>query len=148
MTVWATRADQVDLRGPNPHDLARSRKVGLLFVRDGTDVALHRRLVTLLPLVEEDRNGDSSQDADDDDDDEELDEGEALVLVPHCLVHTSDHVSPLPGSAKRRPPAEARSTGVTSTLECGIFSFLLLRPEQVGSRPSRGHAIDACGAVS
>ena len=25
MTVWATRADQVDLRGPNPHDLARSR---------------------------------------------------------------------------------------------------------------------------
>src|SRR5450759_121151 len=24
MTVWATRADQVDLRGPNPHDLARS----------------------------------------------------------------------------------------------------------------------------
>src|SRR5664280_1601929 len=26
MTVWATRADQVDLRGPNPHDLARSPK--------------------------------------------------------------------------------------------------------------------------
>src|SRR5664279_3969620 len=26
MTVWATRADQVDLRGPNPHDLARSHK--------------------------------------------------------------------------------------------------------------------------
>src|SRR5664280_799916 len=26
MTVWATRADQVDLRGPNPHDLARSVK--------------------------------------------------------------------------------------------------------------------------
>src|SRR5664279_2462159 len=26
MTVWATRADQVDLRGPNPHDLARSRE--------------------------------------------------------------------------------------------------------------------------
>src|SRR5664279_2205709 len=25
MTVWATRPDQVDLRGPNPHDLARSR---------------------------------------------------------------------------------------------------------------------------
>src|SRR5664280_643842 len=25
MTVWATRADQVDLRGPNPHDLARSQ---------------------------------------------------------------------------------------------------------------------------
>src|SRR5664280_1065019 len=25
MTVWATRAYQVDLRGPNPHDLARSR---------------------------------------------------------------------------------------------------------------------------
>src|SRR5664280_2798266 len=25
MTVWAARADQVDLRGPNPHDLARSR---------------------------------------------------------------------------------------------------------------------------
>src|SRR5664280_747813 len=24
-TVWATRADQVDLRGPNPHDLARSQ---------------------------------------------------------------------------------------------------------------------------
>src|SRR5664280_2807305 len=24
MTVWAKRADQVDLRGPNPHDLARS----------------------------------------------------------------------------------------------------------------------------
>src|SRR5674536_65945 len=24
MTVWATRADQVDLRGPNPYDLARS----------------------------------------------------------------------------------------------------------------------------
>src|SRR5664280_2775344 len=24
MTVWAPRADQVDLRGPNPHDLARS----------------------------------------------------------------------------------------------------------------------------
>src|SRR5664280_2692752 len=24
MTVWATRTDQVDLRGPNPHDLARS----------------------------------------------------------------------------------------------------------------------------
>src|SRR5664279_1967918 len=24
MTVWATRADQVDLRGPNPHDVARS----------------------------------------------------------------------------------------------------------------------------
>src|SRR5450759_115203 len=27
MTVWATRADQVDLRGPNPHDLARSPPV-------------------------------------------------------------------------------------------------------------------------
>src|SRR5664279_534890 len=27
MTVWATRADHVDLRGPNPHDLARSPKV-------------------------------------------------------------------------------------------------------------------------
>src|SRR5450756_304510 len=26
MTVWATRADQVDLRGPNPHDLARSHE--------------------------------------------------------------------------------------------------------------------------
>src|SRR5664280_744913 len=26
MTVWATRADQVDLRGPNPPDLARSVK--------------------------------------------------------------------------------------------------------------------------
>src|SRR5450759_1943646 len=26
MTVWATRADQVDLRGPNPHDLARSHR--------------------------------------------------------------------------------------------------------------------------
>src|SRR5664280_2119769 len=32
MTVWATRADQVDLRGPNPHDLARSL---LLPSRDG-----------------------------------------------------------------------------------------------------------------
>src|SRR5659263_452963 len=28
MTVWATRADQVDLRGPNPHDLARSLPLG------------------------------------------------------------------------------------------------------------------------
>src|SRR5664280_3427246 len=28
MTVWATRADQVDLRGPNPHDLARSPEGG------------------------------------------------------------------------------------------------------------------------
>src|SRR5664280_284918 len=27
MTVWATRADQVDLRGPNPPDLARSQQV-------------------------------------------------------------------------------------------------------------------------
>src|SRR5664280_1364849 len=29
MTVWATRADQVDLRGPNPHDLARSHHLAL-----------------------------------------------------------------------------------------------------------------------
>src|SRR5664280_180455 len=29
MTVWATRADQVDLRGPNPHDLARSPEIPL-----------------------------------------------------------------------------------------------------------------------
>src|SRR5664280_3405645 len=29
MTVWATRADQVDLRGPNPHDLARSLEQSL-----------------------------------------------------------------------------------------------------------------------
>jgi len=28
MTVWATRADQVDLRGPNPPDLARSPTFG------------------------------------------------------------------------------------------------------------------------
>src|SRR5450756_2309500 len=34
MTVWATRADQVDLRGPNPHDLARSLDV------PGVDVGL------------------------------------------------------------------------------------------------------------
>src|SRR5450759_1757448 len=27
MTVWATRTDQVDLRGPNQHDLARSPSV-------------------------------------------------------------------------------------------------------------------------
>src|SRR5664280_1176959 len=27
MTVWATRADQVDLRGPNPPDLARRQQV-------------------------------------------------------------------------------------------------------------------------
>src|SRR5664280_3260447 len=31
MTVWATRADQVDLRGPNPHDLARSRSFLYLY---------------------------------------------------------------------------------------------------------------------
>src|SRR5664280_2606879 len=34
MTVWATRADQVDLRGPNPHDLARSPERALLRHRD------------------------------------------------------------------------------------------------------------------
>src|SRR5664280_1126339 len=37
MTVWATRADQVDLRSPNPHDLARSR---FLRVVDSEEIAL------------------------------------------------------------------------------------------------------------
>ena len=35
MTVWATRADQVDLRGPNPHDLARSPFLALTTRRLG-----------------------------------------------------------------------------------------------------------------
>src|SRR5450759_1919513 len=42
MTVWATRADQVDLRGPNPHDLARSPSLALLVDRRG---AVARRAV-------------------------------------------------------------------------------------------------------
>src|SRR5664280_3365177 len=40
MTVWATRADQVDLRAPNPHDLASSlAEVG----RDRREGAARRR---------------------------------------------------------------------------------------------------------
>src|SRR5674536_303625 len=38
MTVWATRADQVDLRGPNPHDLARS--LGAAYAFDGSALEL------------------------------------------------------------------------------------------------------------
>jgi len=38
MTVWATRADQVDLRGPNPHDLARS--LGAAYAFDGPALEL------------------------------------------------------------------------------------------------------------
>src|SRR5664280_2580798 len=37
MTVWATRADQVDLRGPNPHDLARSQGIAQERERGGPE---------------------------------------------------------------------------------------------------------------
>src|SRR5450759_4778216 len=38
MTVWATRADQVNLRGPNPHDLARSPQEPLHALQLAADV--------------------------------------------------------------------------------------------------------------
>ncbi len=43
-------------------------------------VGLHLGVVALLPLTEEDRDGDPGEDADDDDDDEELDQSEPRVL--------------------------------------------------------------------
>ena len=47
------------------------------------------RVDALLALVEEHRDGDGGKDADDDDDDKELDQGEALVLLLHGLLHAS-----------------------------------------------------------
>src|SRR5664280_2316676 len=50
MTVWATRADQVDLRGPNPHDLARS--LGLSFKENTPDLR-NTKVVDIVKALEE-----------------------------------------------------------------------------------------------
>src|SRR5664280_801575 len=51
MTVWAARADQVDLRGPNPHDLARSHKGCRLLIRVRGEMR-PSWLAPALPLLE------------------------------------------------------------------------------------------------
>ena len=70
---------------------------------DGRDVGLGRRVLGLLALAQEDRDGDGGEDADDDHDDEELDQGEALVLLLHRLANASEHLLAL--SIATEPPA-------------------------------------------
>src|SRR3954451_5803060 len=54
-------------------------------------VGLRRRLVRLLLLVQEQRDGDRGENADDDHDDQELDEREALLLLVHGLAEPCEH---------------------------------------------------------
>src|SRR6476620_9931366 len=70
-------------------------EVRLFLVRHRPEVGLRRGVDRLLPLVQEDRDGDGGEDAYDDDDDQELDEGEAALTLLLGLADSSEHLLPL-----------------------------------------------------
>ena len=56
-------------------------RVSLLGGLGRPEVGLGLRVIRLLALTQEGRNGDPGKNADDQDDDEELDQGEALLFL-------------------------------------------------------------------
>src|SRR4051812_154782 len=95
----ADRATVEGVVGARDGDLVRGRRRGVVvdevgrdLLAEGRHVGLCRRVLGLLALVQEDRDGDRGEDADDDHDDEEFDQGEALVVLRlRRLADASEH---------------------------------------------------------
>src|SRR5690606_9585278 len=94
------------------------------------DGGLRRRIIRLVPLAEEGRDGDRRQQSDDDDDHQQLDEGEALLAAPPAPQALA-HVALLAKSPRGTTIREGRVSPLLSSVGTPA-----LAQWQAASRPS------------